>query len=98
MTYPNSTGFKENGASRENAERIDASGSAQRMRRKVLELFHKRNFVGTADEVAAALGAHILSVRPRCSELVKHGLLRKTHHRRRSAGGGTAAVLCAECK
>ena len=47
---------------------------------------------GTADEVAAAVGRSILSIRPRISELRAKGLIEPTTERRRNASGKSAVV------
>lgn len=46
----------------------------------------------TADEVAQKIGRHVLSVRPRMSELRARGLIVPTGKRRRNASGKTAVV------
>lgn len=46
----------------------------------------------TADEVAAHLGASVLSIRPRFTELLTAGKIRDTGQRRENASGRRAAV------
>jgi hypothetical protein len=47
----------------------------------------------TADEIARHMRESVLAIRPRCSELVKSGVLIKLKDRRRNASGMTAHVL-----
>jgi predicted ArsR family transcriptional regulator len=47
---------------------------------------------GTADEIAARLGLSLLSVRPRCAELKRLGLIQATGERRRNQSGAAATV------
>lgn len=47
----------------------------------------------TPDEIAKAIEVSIVSVRPRCSELIGRGLIRETSKVRRNASGHGAAVL-----
>lgn len=72
--YPNRAGFKETETSKDAADAIEASGKAKTLRLRAYELF-ATGWEGTADELAAALGASILSVRPRVSELHRLGYL-----------------------
>lgn len=53
----------------------------------------RRRQTGTADECAASLGESILSIRPRCSELLTKGRLCRTGERRKSSEGASQAVL-----
>lgn len=90
--YPAKAGYKDPGISRENAKRIDSTGRAGDLRKRVRDLYAS-GFEGTADEAAARLGEDLLAVRPRCTELTKTNVLERTPVRRRGAGGGSAAVL-----
>lgn len=90
--YPAKAGWKDPGISRENAARIDRAGTAALGRARLRDLYAS-GFEGTADEAAALLGESILTVRPRCTELIKNNVLERTPVRRRGAGGGSAAVL-----
>jgi DNA-binding transcriptional ArsR family regulator len=61
-------------------------------RAEILALL-RRGLELTPDEIAAHLGLSVLSVRPRCTELVGKGLLLRTGHQRKSEGGVAAFVL-----
>jgi hypothetical protein len=67
------------------------AASAKDLRAEVLASFLGCG-PGTADEVAQRLGRSILSVRPRCSELLKLCLIQPTGERRPSSTGMSATV------
>jgi predicted ArsR family transcriptional regulator len=67
-----------------------AAGKASYWRARVLEAI--RHQPGTADEIAARLGADILSIRPRTTELFNRGLIETTGERRPTPRGRTADV------
>lgn len=90
--YPHKAGWKDPGISRDNAERIDASGTLTRNMRAVLSLF-ETGFTGTADDAATALDKSPFAIRPACTHLRKMNLIERTPMRRTGAGGGAAAVL-----
>lgn len=73
--YPDNPGWKDTTVSKDNAEagRIKFN----RMQHRVLELF-ETGFTGSTDDVAAQLQISLLSARPRCTELLKMGLLERT--------------------
>lgn len=91
MTYLERAGYKAEGTSQEAASAIEGSGQAARLRTAVLGWYARQN--GTADECAAGLGESILSIRPRCSELLKQGRLYVTGDRRKSSSGHSQNVL-----
>lgn len=72
-----------------------AASSAQTSaywRAKCLEVLGAGDF--TADEIADRLEAHILTIRPRCSELTKAGLIKPSGERRiNEVSGKRADVL-----
>ena len=76
MTYPNTLGYKEAGVSRKNAGNTLLKRKLGTLREEVHQLF-LHGFIGTADEAAERLGYSILSVRPRCTELVRMGKIKK---------------------
>ncbi len=85
--YPEAPGSKEKGAASEAAAKAIAE-TANRLRAFVLTEFVHAGDVGmTADECAAVLGRDVLSIRPRCSELVKAGKIIKTPTRRATVRG-----------
>ena len=90
--YPYKAGWKDPGISRENAERIDQSGSLNRNQEKLMALF-ETGFRGTADEAGEQLGLSPFAARPAATHLRKLGKIERTPERRAGAGGGTAAVL-----
>jgi hypothetical protein len=89
--YPEVAGWKEETTSRENAERIEGSGKAQTLRRKVMEFFENGR-TATADEVALVLGEPFRAVQPRVSELRAVGLVEPTGLRGIASGGGTCHI------
>lgn len=89
--YPDRAGFKAAGTSQDAANAIEGSGRAARLRDAVLNWYGANT--GTPDECAAALGESILSIRPRCSELLTKGRLMRTGERRKSSEGASQAVL-----
>jgi hypothetical protein len=89
--YPDVPGFKGAETSREAGRRI--SRHASTVRDLVLAEFRAAFPMGLgADEIAARLNQSILTVRPRCSELLAAGLIEQTHQRRRNASGMSAAI------
>ena len=91
FSYPDRAGFKAPGTSQDAANAIEGSGQAGRLRAAVLA--HYTRHESTPDECAAALGESILSIRPRCSELLTKGLLIRTGKRRPSSTGTGQNVL-----
>ena len=89
--YPELAGFKAEGTSQEAANAIEGSGQAARLRTAVLGWYATHE--STADECAAGFGESILSIRPRCSELLKQGHLYVTGLRRNSSSGHSQNVL-----
>jgi hypothetical protein len=89
--YPDIPGFKGATTSRDAGRRI--SRHAPTVRDAVLAEF-RAAFPGGlgADEIAARLNQSILTVRPRCSELLAAGLIEQTPGRRRNASGMSAAI------
>ncbi|WLB19369.1 hypothetical protein ACE102_01245 [Bradyrhizobium sp. vgs-9] len=92
MSYPNSPGFKSRGTSSMAARRVAPHASALRDR---VYAFLKSNYPAsfTADEVADRLGASILSVRPRVTELLREGGIIKTTSRRKNVSGMSAVAV-----
>lgn len=86
--YPDTPGFKADGPSAEAADH--AASAAATLRAQALALLRTRSL--TADEIAAALGRSVLSVRPRISELVTLGQVEDTGERRRNRSGRRASV------
>ena len=95
-TYPNTPGWKasDNETSREAAKSIEAP--AKTLRRKCHEALKLAAM--TADEVAELVGASVLSVRPRVSELKAQGLVQATDKRRCNISGKRAVVWLAVAK
>jgi predicted ArsR family transcriptional regulator len=62
------------------------------MRERVLEVLWTKGGM-TADQVAERLRLDALSVRPRVSELLRLGLVRRSGERRRTRLGKLAAVV-----
>lgn len=89
--YPDRAGYKAPGTSQDAANAIEGSGQASRLRSAVLAFYGRQE--GTPDQCAASLGESILSIRPRCSELLMQGKLYRTGERRKSSEGRAQAVL-----
>ncbi|MGO3931788.1 HTH domain-containing protein [Rhodopseudomonas pseudopalustris] len=90
ITYPDSPGFKAHGPSEDAAAKM--APRAPRIRNTVLDEIAKHPAGVTADEIAAALGLSVLTVRPRVSELRRLGEIRATGDRRCNASGMTAGT------
>lgn len=80
--------FKRAGTSSDAA--AEAAKKAPYWRGKVLQVLRKMDL--TADEIAAQLNADILTIRPRCSELFRGGLIEPSGLRRKTPRGRTADV------
>jgi hypothetical protein len=91
FSYPRDPGFKAHGTSQEAAEKI--APTAAHLRARVLIAFLRAPDGLTADEAAKACGLDKLSVRPRCTELIRTHALVKTGIRRTNDSGMTAEVL-----
>ena len=92
--YPEQPGSKGSDTSALAAQTI--SGSAALIRTRCLDVLRQHPDGLTADEVAARLGASVLTVRPRISELKRLGSIADTKRRRRNASGNTAAIWVAK--
>ncbi len=93
--YPESPGSKEPTTSRDAAEKIKPI--AKTLRDQVLAALRIAWPSGlTADEAAAKLSRHELSIRPRLSELRKMGAIEATTVRRQNASGMSAIVWVAK--
>lgn len=90
--YPLRAGYKNRTTSRDAANGIEGSGKAATLREAVLHWFQMGN-VGTSDDVAHSLGESILSIRPRCTELLALGKIIKTGDRRKMDGNRPGHVL-----
>lgn len=86
--YPDSPGFQQQDTSYTAAESMNQS--APRLRQQCVQALALRNM--TADEVAKDVGASILSIRPRITELKREGLLHDTGERRKNSSGRNAIV------
>lgn len=99
--YPNGLpGYKEDGASKDMAEKIDPQAKIDRER--VYRVLLQAGPSGmTGSEIEAATGIPLLNVRPRLTDLKgsKDGkipaLIRKTAERRQNAKGNSETVWCA---
>ncbi len=95
--YPDRPGWKEPTTSRDAAEKV--APSARTLRQQVLAALQLAWPAGrTADEVAAALGKSILSIRPRLSELreakeIMPALLEGGAPLRRQNASGLSAIV-----
>lgn len=93
-SYPTSPGYKAPGTSKEAAKAMASTADDLRAR----ALAHIRQKPSTADETAEALGASVLAIRPRISELRKQSLVQELLGmnskpiRRKNASGQSATV------
>jgi hypothetical protein len=71
--YPQSPGYRKRETSRRAAREMKAK--APTLRDQCLKVIQESPIALTADEVAAALGKSVLSVRPRVAELATMGLV-----------------------
>ncbi|WP_316203001.1 MULTISPECIES: hypothetical protein [unclassified Bradyrhizobium] len=90
MTYPITPGSKSGGASRHAGKKI--AGRAKTLRAAIENLLLP-GYRLTADEIADRLRETPFAIRPRCTELVKSGVLVKTKDRRPNASGMAAHLL-----
>lgn len=90
-SYPHAAGWRDPGTSKENAERIEASGKANTLREKVRAIFDQGRQM-TADEIATFLNEPFRALQPRVSELRAQGYIIATGERRKGSGGGSANV------
>ena len=88
-TYPFTPGAKTCGTSRDSADRI--ADRAATLRARVLAVLTGAEL--TPDEIAARLAETPFAIRPRCSELLRMGAIRKTALRRPNLSGHSATVL-----
>jgi hypothetical protein len=89
MGYPDTPGYKVLGTSREAVLRV--TPRARRLLDRVHNFMKSRYPAAfSADQVAEELGETILSVRPRMSELLRHGKIECTGARRKNQSGMTA--------
>lgn len=95
--YPASPGFKEKGGASQDAAAAIAP-KADGLRERILALFNseplkvKGRVRITADEAAAMLRVDRLGIRPRFTELLAEGKIRKTDQRRKNVSGQSATV------
>ncbi|MDB5733191.1 MAG: hypothetical protein JWQ03_3086 [Variovorax sp.] len=92
FAYPDHPGAKARDTAFAAAE--DAAPRAPRLRARAFAIIAKSNGL-TADQVAARMGASILSIRPRITELTRLGLIRDCGERRLNASGKKAIVWMA---
>jgi predicted ArsR family transcriptional regulator len=86
--YPWQAGHRGVDTSAAAAESIDGAG----LRAAVLDVLHRCG-PQTADEAAGWLGRSVLSIRPRLTELLRLGAIRRTGERRANASGRMAHVF-----
>jgi predicted ArsR family transcriptional regulator len=86
--YPWQAGHRGVDTSAAAAESVDSSG----LRDQVLYVL-RRFGPQTADETAASLRSSVLSIRPRLTELLRLGAIRRTGERRANASGRMAHVF-----
>lgn len=88
--YPDAPGFKRPGTSERAA--ADMRGRAPTLRERALQAIKLAPGGLTADEVAALIGATVLAVRPRITELSLDGKIVDTGRERPNASGKKAIV------
>ena len=90
LRYPDSPGWKTSSPDTSKAAALAVEDRAATLREQVAARLAFEP--GTADECAAELGASVLAVRPRLSELRKRGTIEPTGERRKNESGHSAAV------
>lgn len=88
--YQHMPGFKEKNATSEAAAKAMAP-RAGTLRDQALDEI--KRLPGTPDEIAARLGKSVLAIRPRITELIAMGLVRKSGKTRPNESGHPAAVI-----
>lgn len=88
--YPLAPGLKAGGTSQEAAKSMGLQGHV--LRDRVYEAICASGKGLTADEAASLLKSSVLAIRPRCSELVKLGLIKDSCARRRNYSQRRAVV------
>ncbi len=83
-------GYRHRDASREAAHKVEAN--APSLRGQVYRMFLRHGTPMSADDVARILRRHVLSIRPRVTELLNKGLLRDSGQRGRSDLGKTQTL------
>lgn len=89
LQYPAAPGYTDHDTSRQAAKEM-ASVSG-RLRTAVLGVLARGP--ASADQIADALHESVLAIRPRCTELLRLGLIVKTAQRVRNRSGKWAAVF-----
>lgn len=89
-SYPGRPGFKEADTSHKAA--VSMKDAAPLLQRRCLEALRGAADGLTADQIAAAIGETILSVRPRVTELLRDGRVRDSGQRRKNDSGRSAKV------
>lgn len=87
-TYPARPGWKDPQTSKDAADSV--ANRVHLLRNRCLAQL--RAGPATADEVATALGESVLSIRPRCTELLQLGKIVDSGIRRPNASGRSAKV------
>lgn len=90
--YPEIPGARRRDTSQQAAEAV--AEKAPTLQARCLGALRDADDIGglTADEVAARLGLHVLTIRPRITELNKLMKIRDTGRRRRNTSGKRAIV------
>lgn len=88
--YPDTPGYKERGGTSEAAAKAMEPRAGTLRDRALAEI---RRLPGTADEIAARLNKNILAIRPRITELIDRGLVRKSGKTRPNESGHEAAII-----
>lgn len=89
--YPVAPGYREGDTSRKAAESV--ADRVELLRDRCLALIRAAGANGlTADETAERLAETPLSIRPRCTELLRLGAIRDSGFRRKNASGRSAKV------
>lgn len=90
LNYPESAGFKNKAEAPSKQAAREITPSARQIRDQCYKLL--KEYPMTADEVAGVLGASVLYIRPRISELYAKGLIEDSLVRRTNNSGKSATV------
>lgn len=88
--YPDAPGFKERGGTSEAAAKATEPRVGSLRAQALAEI---TRLPGTPDEIAARLNKSVLAIRPRITELIDMGLVRKSGKTRPNDSGHEAAVI-----
>lgn len=88
--YPNAAGYKDSDCSKEAA--LHVNRKLRKRQEEVLNALRKCFNGATSEEIALMVGRPALSIKPRLSELLKLGLVRKSGRKGKTELGGNCTI------